>query len=54
MPHGNLQMSGIMAAMLAGDGFDATDPHLMKVLQLTKQYIGFPRQLGAAYRAAFA
>jgi error-prone DNA polymerase len=31
---------------VTGDGFDANDPHLMKVLQLTKQYIGFPRQLG--------
>ena len=31
---------------VSGAGFDATDPHLMKVLQLTKQYIGFPRQLG--------
>ncbi|MCW3108610.1 MAG: polymerase alpha subunit, partial [Segetibacter sp.] len=29
-----------------GDGFNANDPHLMKVLQLTRQYIGFPRQLG--------
>lgn len=28
------------------DGFDASDPHLKKVLELTKQYIGFPRQLG--------
>ncbi len=28
------------------DGFDAKDPHLMKILQLTQQYIGFPRQLG--------
>ncbi len=27
-------------------GFTANDPHLMKVLQLTQQYIGFPRQLG--------
>lgn len=31
---------------VSGDGFDATDPHLMKVLQLTKQFMGFPRQLG--------
>jgi error-prone DNA polymerase len=30
----------------SADGFDASDPHLMKVLQLTQQYIGFPRQLG--------
>ncbi len=28
------------------EGFDANDPHLRKVLQLTSQYIGFPRQLG--------
>jgi error-prone DNA polymerase len=27
-------------------GFDAKDAHLRKVLQLTDQYIGFPRQLG--------
>ncbi len=30
----------------SGAGFDANDPHLKKVLELTKQYIGFPRQLG--------
>jgi error-prone DNA polymerase len=28
------------------DGFDARDPHLFKVMDLTRQYIGFPRQLG--------
>jgi error-prone DNA polymerase len=27
-------------------GFDTADKHLQKVLQLTKQFIGFPRQLG--------
>ena len=27
-------------------GFDATDPHLLKILELTEQYVGFPRQLG--------
>ncbi|HVF97381.1 MAG TPA: error-prone DNA polymerase, partial [Flavisolibacter sp.] len=27
-------------------GFDPSDPHLKKVLDLTQQYIGFPRQLG--------
>ncbi len=27
-------------------GFDAQDPHLRKVLELTNEYIGFPRQLG--------
>jgi error-prone DNA polymerase len=31
---------------VSGDGFDANDPHLKKVLELTKQYISFPRQLG--------
>jgi error-prone DNA polymerase len=30
----------------SSDGFDANDPHLKKVLELTRQYIGFPRQLG--------
>lgn len=28
------------------DGFDAKDPLLRKVLAMTQQYIGFPRQLG--------
>ncbi len=28
------------------EGFDASDTHLQKVLDLTAQYIGFPRQLG--------
>jgi error-prone DNA polymerase len=27
-------------------GFKHDDPHLMKILQLTQQFIGFPRQLG--------
>lgn len=27
-------------------GFTAHDPHLLKTLELTRQYIGFPRQLG--------
>jgi len=27
-------------------GFDANDAHLLKVLQLTRQFMGFPRQLG--------
>ncbi|MBZ4189453.1 error-prone DNA polymerase [Niabella beijingensis] len=27
-------------------GFTAQDPHLLKTLELTRQYIGFPRQLG--------
>jgi error-prone DNA polymerase len=28
------------------EGFDLSDPHLAKVLDLTRQYVGFPRQLG--------
>ncbi len=31
---------------VSSEGFDAKDPHLRKVLELTRQYIGFPRQLG--------
>jgi error-prone DNA polymerase len=31
---------------VTSEGFDANDPHLIKVLDLTRQYIGFPRQLG--------
>ena len=31
---------------VTGDGFNAADPHLLKVMMLTRQYIGFPRQLG--------
>ncbi|MDR6782363.1 error-prone DNA polymerase [Pedobacter africanus] len=31
---------------VSSEGFDANDPHLKKVLELTQQYIGFPRQLG--------
>ncbi|MDM8175985.1 error-prone DNA polymerase [Olivibacter sp. 47] len=31
---------------LAEQGFNPDDPHLRKVLELTHQYIGFPRQLG--------
>jgi len=27
-------------------GFNSKDPHLIRVLQLTRQYMGFPRQLG--------
>jgi error-prone DNA polymerase len=30
----------------SSEGFDAKDKHLLKVLELTQQYIGFPRQLG--------
>ncbi|MDR6566092.1 error-prone DNA polymerase [Chitinophaga ginsengisegetis] len=31
---------------LAEQGFDPRDPHLRKMLELTRQFIGFPRQLG--------
>lgn len=31
---------------VSSSGFDAKDKHLLKVLELTNQYIGFPRQLG--------
>jgi len=31
---------------VTSSGFSAKDPHLLKVLTLTDQYIGFPRQLG--------
>ncbi|MCB9047244.1 MAG: error-prone DNA polymerase [Chitinophagales bacterium] len=31
---------------VTSEGFDPNDPHIRKVLQLTHQYIGFPRQLG--------
>lgn len=31
---------------LSSQGFDAKDAHLKKVLALTEQYVGFPRQLG--------
>ncbi len=30
----------------SSEGFNPNDPHLKKVLELTHQYIGFPRQLG--------
>ena len=31
---------------VSGEGFDPNDPHLIKTLELTRQYMGFPRQLG--------
>ncbi|HTN38505.1 MAG TPA: OB-fold nucleic acid binding domain-containing protein, partial [Arachidicoccus sp.] len=31
---------------ISSQGFDAGDAHLKKVLELTEQYVGFPRQLG--------
>src|SRR5690606_20672229 len=30
----------------AAEGFNLQDPHLLKILELTNQYLGFPRQLG--------
>ncbi|MBS1585530.1 MAG: error-prone DNA polymerase [Bacteroidetes bacterium] len=32
--------------LISSQGFDPNDPHLKKVLDLTEQYVGFPRQLG--------
>src|SRR5215213_6882793 len=32
--------------LLSEQGFDPQDKHLQKVLQLTKEFMGFPRQLG--------
>lgn len=32
--------------LLTGQGFDPRDKHLQRVLQLTKEFMGFPRQLG--------
>lgn len=31
---------------VAEQGFNPNDPHLLKILDLTKQFMGFPRQLG--------
>ena len=31
---------------VTSEGFDLSDPHLIKILQLTREYVGFPRQLG--------
>ena len=31
---------------VTSEGFNLADPHLKKVLDLTQQYVGFPRQLG--------
>ncbi|MGX5858273.1 error-prone DNA polymerase [Dyadobacter jiangsuensis] len=31
---------------ISDQGFNANDPHLKKVLELTRQFMGFPRQLG--------
>lgn len=31
---------------ISGEGFNPNDPHLLKTLSLTREYMGFPRQLG--------
>jgi error-prone DNA polymerase len=31
---------------ITSEGFNLADPHLVKTIQLTQQYVGFPRQLG--------
>ncbi|SCX84031.1 error-prone DNA polymerase [Flavobacterium caeni] len=31
---------------ITSEGFDLSDPYLLKVLDITRQYVGFPRQLG--------
>jgi error-prone DNA polymerase len=31
---------------ITSEGFNLADPHLVKVIDLTRQYVGFPRQLG--------
>ena len=31
---------------ISSEGFDPNDAHLMKILALTREYVGFPRQLG--------
>jgi error-prone DNA polymerase len=37
---------GVYEERIREAGLNPDDPHLKKVLQLTRQYIGFPRQLG--------
>ncbi|WP_346237040.1 error-prone DNA polymerase [Niabella insulamsoli] len=37
---------GIYEQRIREQGLNCDDPHLRKVLELTQQYIGFPRQLG--------
>jgi len=37
---------GIDLKRIVEQGLDPTDPHLSKVIQLTEQFMGFPRQLG--------
>lgn len=31
---------------ISSEGFNLKDPHLLKTLEITQQYVGFPRQLG--------
>lgn len=31
---------------ISGEGFNPDDPHLVKILELTREFMGFPRQLG--------
>jgi len=31
---------------ITSEGFNLADPHLMKTLELTREFVGFPRQLG--------
>ena len=37
---------GVFEERIREQGLNPDDPHLRKVLELTRQYIGFPRQLG--------
>jgi error-prone DNA polymerase len=43
---GNLSDHEITAEQLGALGLNPKDPHLLKVIELTSQLIGFPRQLG--------
>lgn len=43
---GNLTDEELTAQQLAKLGLNPSDPHLLKVIQLTSEMIGFPRQLG--------
>ncbi|WP_248282259.1 error-prone DNA polymerase [Mucilaginibacter robiniae] len=44
--YGNLTDEEITAEQLDALGLNHQDPHLLKVIELTSQLIGFPRQLG--------
>jgi error-prone DNA polymerase len=43
---GEFPEESFVAKRFAEQGFDMRDKHLHKVLELTRQYVGFPRQLG--------